>query len=757
MKFRLDLLLVLWGIIVFNAPEASAQKSIDQRVDSVLQLMTLDEKIGQMNQYSGFWNVTGPAPAEGTQAKKYADLKSGKVGSMLNVTGVDEVRKVQELALQSRLKIPLIIGFDVIHGYKTISPIPLAEAASWDMQAIEKSAAMAAKEAAAHGINWTFAPMVDISRDARWGRVMEGAGEDTFLGSQIAKARVSGFQGKNLASPYTVAATAKHFVGYGFGIAGRDYNTVDVGTATLYNALFPPFQACIEADVRTFMDSFNDLNGIPCTGNQWLLRQILKENWQFDGFVVSDWGSIEEMTAHGYAPNLRAAAKAAAAAGTDMDMESYAYNAYLKEMVKNGELPQQTIDDAVRRILKVKFELGLFDDPFAYCNKERQNTISQSQEIQEAALDMARKSIVLLKNENNILPLKKTGQNIALIGPLVSDKTSPLGNWRLAAEEGSAVSVLEGMSKKGHNNLIHAQGVELITTEEPKFAFEVDVNETNPTGIKAAVKVAEKADVVVMVLGEHGLQSGEARSRANLDLPGLQQELLEEVFKVNQNIVLVLMNGRPLAIPWAAKNIPAIVEAWHLGTQSGHAISDVLYGDYNPSGKLPMTFPRSVGQCPIYYNQKSTGRPEPKEPGLIFYTHYIDESRDPLFPFGFGLSYTSFSYSNMALSKTKISKNEQLTAKVNVTNTGKKFGKEIVQLYIQDVFGSRTRPVRELKGFELIELQPGESREVSFTINADLLQFFTAENKMDVEPGEFKVWIGTDSQVEEFLTFQVIK
>ncbi|WP_242203297.1 beta-glucosidase BglX [Aestuariivivens insulae] len=721
---------------------AEVSESIDNKVADLLDRMTLEEKIGQMNQYNGFWDVTGPTPEAGDAAKKYEHLKKGYVGSMLNVTGVDEVRAVQKIAVEeTRLGIPLIIGFDVIHGYKTISPIPLAEAASWDLEAIKKSAEVAAKEAAAAGINWTFAPMVDISRDARWGRVMEGAGEDPFLGSKIGVARVKGFQGEDLSLPSTIAACAKHWAGYGFAESGRDYNTVDIGTSTLNNIVFPPFKACSEVGVKTFMNSFNELNGIPATGNAYLQRNILKDKWKFDGFVVSDWGSINEMIAHGYARDKKQAAELAAKAGSDMDMESYAYVDELANLVREGTVSESLIDDAVTRILKVKFELGLFDEPYRYCDKEREETIIGSEEIQETVLDMAKKSIVLLKNENNILPLKKQGLRIALIGALASDKTSPLGSWRLAADDSTAVSVMEGMLQYKENNLEYAKGAD-VALGETSFPFEVKINTTDKSEFKRAIGIAKNADVVVMVLGEHGFQSGEGRSRTSLDLPGVQQALLEAVYKVNKNIVLVLNNGRPLAITWADKHIPAIVEAWQLGTQSGNAIAQVLYGDYNPSGKLPMTFPRDVGQVPIYYNYKNTGRPVIPAPNQVFWSHYIDESNTPLYPFGHGLSYTSFSYSNL---RTETLSQNEIKVSVDVKNVGPVEGKEVVQLYIGDLVASITRPVKELKGFEMVALDANESKTVTFVLTNKELGFYNNEGVFVTEPGAFKVFVGGSS------------
>ena len=725
--------------------------SIDSKVESLLSKMTLEEKIGQMNQYNGFWEVTGPTPSTGDAAKKYEDLRKGYVGSMLNVKGVKDVRAVQKIAVEeTRLGIPLIIGFDVIHGYKTISPIPLAEAASWDLEAIKTSAEMAALECSAAGINWTFAPMVDISRDARWGRVMEGAGEDPYLGSLIAKARVHGFQGDDLSKPNTVAACAKHFAGYGFVEGGRDYNTVDVGTSTLNNVIFPPFKAALDADVKTFMNAFNVLNGIPATGNVYLQRDVLKGKWGFKGFMVSDWGSIEEMQNHGYAKDLEHAAELAAIAGCDMDMESDAYVTKLASLVKAGKVSEALVDDAVSRILKVKYELGLFDDPYRYCDEEREKTVTGSQEIHDAVLDMAKRSIVLLKNENQLLPLKKKGQTIAVIGALADDKTSPLGNWRIAADNGTAVSFLEGMKAYPDNNLHYAKGADVVVGKT-EFTKEIEINTTDKSDFPEAIKTAKDADVVLMVLGEQDFESGEARSRSEIGLPGVQQDLLEAVYAVNKNIVLVLHNGRPIAIPWAAEHIPAIVEAWQLGTQSGNAIAQVLYGDYNPSGKLPVTFPRRVGQVPLFYNYRNTGRPKPKNPGDVFWSHYIDVENSPLYPFGYGLSYTSFSYSDLKVSKTD---EAIFQVSVNLKNTGEMEGKETVQLYIRDMAASVTRPVKELKGFKQVSLKPGESKTITLTLTDKELGFFDNQGNFLVESGDFKVFIGgsSDTNLETMIS-----
>jgi beta-glucosidase len=725
---------------------------LDQKVDSVLQLMTLDEKIGQMNQYNGFWDFTGPAPQGGAASQKFEDIRNGKVGAMLNVRGVKDVRAVQKIAVEeSRLGIPLLFGFDVIHGYQTMNPIPLAESASWNLEAIEKASRLAAKEASAAGINWTFAPMVDISRDARWGRVMEGAGEDPYLGSLIAAARVKGFQGDILSDPETIIACAKHFAAYGFAEAGRDYNTADIGTATLYNTVLPPFKAATDAGARTFMNSFNDVNGVPATADSFLLRDILKEKWDYDGFVVSDWGSIREMIAHGYASNNKEAARLAANAGSDMDMESQAYINFLKELVNSGAVPASVIDDAAARILKVKFELGLFDDPYRYCNEQRESEVIGSQEMQTAALDMALRSMVLLKNSGDILPLK-VSQNIAVIGDLAQDKNSVLGSWRIGAVDNSAVSLLEGLDK--YDSDITFQSGPKFVTEEVAFANEVTFNSTDTTGTAAALKIARDADVVVMMLGEHGYQSGEGRSRSEIGLPGLQQELLEKVFEVNSNIVLVVVNGRPLALPWAHDNIPAILEAWQPGNQSGNAIAQILYGDYNPSGKLPVSFPHNVGQSPLYYNRKNTGRPTLPGPNQVFWSHYQDVPNEALWPFGFGLSYTTFAYDNLKINN-QYSNTGTVQVTVKLKNTGLETGTETAQLYLQDPFASVIRPIRELKGFEQITLQPGESKEITFTLDDSQLGFYDRDGNWIVESGNFNIWVGTDSRASLKESFSI--
>lgn len=740
-------LLTIGTINAQKKPHLDKTKPTEERIDLLMKQMTLEEKVGQMNQYNGFWEVTGPAPKGGNAELKYKHLRDGWVGSMLTVRGVKEVRAVQKIAVEeTRLGIPLIIGFDVIHGYKTLSPIPLAEAASWDMEAIKKSAQIAADEASAVGINWTFGPNVDISNDARWGRVMEGAGEDPYLGSKIATARVTGFQGDSradLVKVNTIVACAKHFAAYGFAESGRDYNTVDISNSKLYNTVLPPFKAATEAGVRTFMNSFNILNGIPATGNSFLQRDILKGKWKFDGFVVSDWASVREMITHGFAKDGAEATQKAVNAGSDMDMESHLYVEELVNLVKKGKVNEALIDDAVRRILRVKFELGLFDDPYRYCDEKREKATIGNKANNDGVLDMAKKSIVLLKNEKGLLPLKKSGQKIALIGALANDKNSPLGSWRIASDDNTAVSVLEGMQQYKDNQLAYEKGTDL-TVGKTTFLDELVFNTTDTSGFEAAKKVASDADVVIMVLGEHGFQSGEARSRTNLDLPGNQQELLEAIYKVNPNIVLVLNNGRPLSIPWAATHIPSIVEAWHLGTQTGNAVAQVLYGDYNPSGKLPMSFPRNVGQCPIYYNNYSTGRPTNVDKN-VFWSHFSDVEKTPQFPFGFGLSYTTFDYKNLKINKAAFAKGESVEVSVEITNTGNYDGKEVAQLYIQDVAASLARPVKELKGFELINLKKGETKTVTFILTDKELGFFDNDGNYLVEAGTFKIMVGGSS------------
>ncbi|MEO1624026.1 MAG: beta-glucosidase BglX [Bacteroidota bacterium] len=737
-----------------NSSLSPKDARIEARVDSLMALMTLQEKIGQLTQYNGSWDVTGPVP-EGGNKRKYDQIKNGDVGSMLNVLSVEGTRKMQQLAVEnSRLGIPMIFAYDVIHGYKTMFPLPLAEAASWDITAIERSAAIAAKEASAAGLHWTFAPMVDISRDARWGRVMEGAGEDPFLGSKIAAARVRGFQGSDLSATNTVAACAKHLAAYGFAEGGRDYNTVDISNHTLFNTVLPPFKACADAGVATMMNAFNEVGGVPATASKFLQTDILKTKWGFDGFVVSDWGTIFELVDHAVAVDTSHAAEIAIKAGCDMDMEARAYNRYLKDLVTEGKVDEKLVDEAARRILRLKFRLGLFDDPYKYCDENREKTDIYSTENLEASRDMARKSIVLLKNEGGLLPLKKDLGSVAVIGPLAADKDTPLGSWRAQATANSAVSLLEGIQKViPANKIRYAKGADL-TTGERSFIRELTINETDRSGFGEAIAAAKRSELVVMALGEDAFQSGEGRSQTDISLAGVQLDLLKAVYKVNKNVVLILMNGRPLDIRWADANIPTIVEGWHLGSQAGHALADVLFGDYNPSGRLPLSFPRSVGQVPIYYNHKNTGRPGPSD--MVFWSHYTDESNAPLYPFGYGLTYTSFEYGAPQLSSTSIGMDDKLQVSVKLTNTGSREGKEVVQLYIRDMVGSLTRPMKELKAFQQIQLKAGESQTVSFQISSEDLRFYTANERWEAEPGAFTVFVGPNARDLQAATFDLV-
>ena len=749
MKKYIYTILVL--LLIVSCQESSDSEK-EKFIENLISQMTLAEKAGQMNQYNGFWDATGPMPQGDYQKKRYNELKNGQVGSMLNVIGVDEIRALQKIAVEeTRLGIPIIFGHDVIHGYKTMFPIPLAESSSWDLNLMERSARIAATEASADGLHWTFAPMVDISRDARWGRVMEGAGEDPYLGSLIAKARVNGFQGNNLSDQNTIVACAKHFAGYGFSEAGRDYNTTDFNHYTLHNTIMPPFKAAVDAGVRTFMNSFNTLDEIPATGHKHIQRDILKEDWFFDGFIVSDWGSIDQMIPHGFARDGEHAAELAIIAGSDMDMESSLYVSKLVGLVEYGKVNEELLDDAVRRILRVKYELGLFDDPYKYCDQNRSDAELGTDENMGVALEAAKKSIVLLKNESELLPLKKRNQTVAIIGQLANDKNSPLGNWRSQVEYNSAVSVVEGMNKYKANKTLYQKGVDLYYGKT-NFHNRVKINFDDKSEFGKAKLAAASSDVVIMVLGEEGHQSGEGRSRTNIGLPGLQMELLQEIQKVNKNIVLVVMSGRPLDLSWEDQNIPSIVQAWHLGSKSGDAIAQVLYGDYNPSGKLTMSFPRNVGQVPVYYNFKNTGRPSTSIE-QVTNSGYADVENSPLYSFGYGLSYTEFKYSDFEISSSNMTKDSKINASIRVTNIGKYKGEEVVQLYLRDIVGSIARPMKELKGFEKIELNPGESKIVNFEIENSLLEFYSYNNVWESETGKFHVFIGTDSNVSEYKEF----
>ncbi|MEY2999531.1 MAG: hypothetical protein RLZZ02_1340 [Bacteroidota bacterium] len=735
MKTRALLVLMLAA-----GPAFAQKKPVAERVDSVLALMTLEEKVGQMNQYNGFWNATGPAPAGGDAATKYTHLRNGWVGSVLNVQGVEEVRAMQKVAVEeTRLGIPLIFACDVIHGYKTLSPIPLAEAASWDMPAIAKSAQNAAAEATSYGLNWTFAPMVDVMRDPRWGRVMEGAGEDPFLVARVSEARIQGFQGDDLASPLTMAACAKHFAGYGFSEGGRDYNTVDVSQHTLHTVILPPFEASAKAGVATFMNSFNTVEAVPATGNQ-ALAAILKDDWSFDGVLVSDWGSIGEMRAHGYSRDLKEAAMQAANARCDMDMESLAYVAYLAQLVREGKVTESIVDDAVRRVLKLKFDLGLMDDPYKYCNRGGAWEPKKSPWAAEAQ-EIAEKSAVLLKNDG-ILPIAK-GQKVALIGPFGSETNSPLGNWRVSSDDYTAVSLEEGLQGvlKGKGRLTTSNGP-VFLTGPINFPTEAAINTTDTSGMAVAVRAAKQADVVLLAVGEHGFQSGEGRSRMHLGLPGLQEELVRKVLEVQSEVVLVLYAGRPMILPKDIESrVKAILLVWQPGTMGGPAIANLLVGKRSPSGRLPMTFPREVGQIPLYYGAYSTGRPGPIDE--VFWSHYTDGPNGPAYPFGYGLTYSKVDYgqTTAGLSADK----KAVEVRVQIWNAGGTDVDEVVQVYVRDHHSSiAVQPVKRLVGFERVSLPAGATKTIVIQVPLEELHVKTASGST-AESGAFTFWAGPNS------------
>lgn len=743
-----------FAVLATAAPAPLADAATEQRIDALLAQMTVEEKIGQLHQLSNAFDTTGPIPEKPAELANYEQIRNGRAGSVLNVSGTAAVRRIQQLAVEgSRLHIPMLFGYDVIHGYRTIFPVPLAEAASWDLEAITLSARIAATEAAAAGIDWTFAPMVDIARDARWGRIMEGAGEDPYLGSAVAAARVRGFQGPDLRAPDAVAACVKHFAAYGFGEAGRDYNTADISESTLQNIVLPPFRAAIAAGAATVMSSFNDIGGQPAVVHTRLQRTILKGEWGFPGFIVSDWGAIRESILHGVSSDLRDAARLAILSGNDMDMQSSAYSLHLAKLVADGSVPLATLDDAVRRVLRVKFALGLFDDPYRRCDPEREKRVPEAPEHLAAARDVARKSIVLLKNSGSLLPLDPKIRRIAVIGWLAADKDTPLGNWRGQGRRDSAVSLLEGIrAAVGPRTVVdYAEGAEHTLGDRHAF-LDSQYNTTDRSGFRAAVSAARRADVVVLALGEDAWQTGEGRSQTDIGLKGLQQELFAAVAAANPRTIVVLMSGRPLILGPVAEKAPALLAVWHLGSQAGHAIADVLFGRYNPSGKLPSSFPRTVGQCPIYYAHKNTGRPIPEDP-RVFWSHYTDTPNTPLYAFGFGLSYTTFAVSPPHLSTTTIGPRDTLQVTTTVTNTGPRSGEEVVQLYLRDVVGSETRPVKELKGFRKIELQPGESREVVFPLTSADLAYYTPRGRWEAEPGEFQVFVGDSSEADQPVSF----
>ena len=716
---------IVFGLLfVFPFTSTSQrQANVEQKINALLARMTLEEKLGQLQQLDG--------EANGNYRPEHRDLvRKGLLGSTLNVRGAQRTNELQRIAVEeSRLKIPVLFGFDVIHGYRTIFPVPLGEASSWDPTVAEHSASIAAAEARAAGVHWTFAPMVDIARDARWGRIVEGSGEDPYLGTTMARARVRGFQGRDYSAPDKVMACAKHWVAYGAAEAGRDYNTTDMSERTLREIYFPPFKAAVDEGVGTLMSAFNDLNGVPATANPFTLTKVLRNEWNFDGFVVSDYTAVQELIQHGLAANETDAAQLALNAGVDMEMVSRLYNQNGAQLLRSGQVSQATIDEAVRRVLRMKFRLGLFERPYAEEARERSVILSQTNV--SAAREIAARSIVLLKNEQATLPLQKNLKSIAVIGPLADDQVDMLGSWSGDGNAADVVTLLSGIKQKvsPDTKILYAKG------------GEIDSDSTQ--GFDEAVRAARDSDAVIVAVGESAAMSGEASSRSSLDLPGRQLDLVKALQATGKRVIVVLMNGRPLTINWIAENSPAILETWFAGTQAGNAIADVLFGDVNPGGKLPVTFPRRVGQEPLYYNHMNTGRPP--DANNKYTSKYLDVAWTPLFPFGYGLSYTQFRLSNLQLSAPRIRPDGRITVSVEIENVGPLAGDEVVQLYIRDVAASVTRPVRELKGFQRVTLRPGEKRRLEFILGAEQLGFYNREMRFVVEPGEFKVMAGNSS------------
>ena len=719
----------------------NSESDIYNKVDSLMSLMTLKEKIGQTIMYSGDWVTTGPT----VSSNNIKLLKDGNLGAMLNVYSAKKTKELQKIAIEeTRLGIPLLFGYDIIHGFKTIFPINLGHAASWDMKDIQKSARIAADEASSAGLHWTFAPMLDIGRDPRWGRISEGAGEDVFLTNEIAKANVKGFQGDDLSKNNTILACAKHFVGYGAAQGGRDYHTVNMGQDELRNVYLPPFKAAVDAGVQTLMTAFNELNGVPATGNKFIFRDILRDEWGFKGFVVTDYTAINELVQHGFAENEKRATEIAIKAGVDMDMMSGANRFYLEKLVNEGKVDADLVNDSCRRILFIKFKLGLFDDPYRYCDENREKEVTYKSEYLESARKSAAISSVLLKNDDNSLPLTKN-QTIALIGPLVKDKENIIGNWAAAGDRnGKAISIYDGIKTYlGDAKILYTKGC--------------NIKNDDKSGFQEAISLSRKADKIVLVMGEDYHMSGEAASRTNIKIPGIQTELIKTLKEEvpDKKIILILMNGRPLDLSEEDSLVDSILEIWFPGTIGGFGIADVLFGEYNPSGKLPITFPRNIGQVPIYYNVKNTGRPIPLEnPNEDYKSNYIDSPNTPLYPFGHGLSYTTFEYSDISLSSNIIGESDILSISVNITNSGNYDGHEIVQLYIHDKVGSITRPVKELKGFSKIFIKKGENKTVNFQLTCKDFKFFNGKDFI-FEPGEFEVAIAGSSDFSFMHSFEL--
>jgi len=718
-------------------PRRLLDPSVERRIDSLINLMTVEEKLAQLNQPAGRYDhATGKMREEDSVL-----LRAGRVGAYLGVVGAERTRRLQQVAVeQSRLGIPLLFGLDVIHGFRTTFPIPLAEAATWNPALVERAARVAAMEATAAGIHWTFAPMVDIARDPRWGRIAEGAGEDPYLGAAMAAANVRGYQGERWSDPQTMLACAKHFAAYGAAEGGRDYNTVDLSERTLREIYLPPFKAAVDAGVATLMSSFNEIAGVPSSANRWLMTDVLRGQWKFNGFVVSDWEAILEMIQHGVGATRTDVGALALRAGVDMDMVSGIYAHEMVEAVRTQQIPEHLVNESVRRVLRVKFALGLFDNPYRNCDTVLEKRMMVRQEHLALARTAAHQAIVLLKNDGDALPLSKSLKRIAVVGPLADDKHEPRGPWAAEGKAEDVVTVVEGAKAKlPAARVVYARGCDIEGDDERHIA--------------EAVKKASEAEAVIVVVGEKETMSGEAASRASIDLPGRQEALVRALHALGKPLVVVLMNGRPLTISWIAQHVAAVVEAWFLGSQSGNAIADVLFGDVNPSGKLPVTFARRVGQVPIYYNHKNTGRPPVDS--LKYTSKYLDVSSSPLFPFGYGLSYTTFAYSNLRLSQRTVPMGEALCVTVDVMNSGKRDGEEIVQLYMRDEVASVTRPVKELKGFRRVALKAGEKKSVEFLLTPNDLSFYDGSMKRVIEPGWFTVMVGGSSEALLETRFEV--
>jgi beta-glucosidase len=763
---KINFLLVI-AAFTFNAGFAQQKKTINPAqqkmntfINNLMSKMTIDEKIGQLNLVTGGEANTGSAVSTDVESK----IAKGNVGGIFSMTTPEKIRKTQEIAMKSRLKIPLIFGQDVIHGYKTTFPIPLALAASWDLPLIEKTARVAAQEASADGLNWTFSPMVDIARDARWGRIAEGSGEDTYLGSQIAKVMVKGYQGDDLSKNNTLMACVKHFALYGASEAGRDYNTTDMSLDRMYNEYLPPYKAALDAGAGSIMVSFNDINGVPATANKWLLTDVLRKQWGFKGFVASDYTGVSELINHGLG-DLKTVSALSLKAGTDMDMVSEGYLTTLKQSVKEGKVAIAQIDNACRLILEAKYKLGLFDDPFRYCSEERAKNEILTPVNLKFARETAAKTFVLLKNDNQTLPLKRTG-TIALIGPLANTASNMPGTWSVNADMSKVPTLLQGLTEVAGKDvkILHALGSNLIADAKQQTyatAHGRDIprdNRSEEEIIEEAIKTANKADVIVAALGEASEMSGESSSRTDIGIPETQKKLLAALLKTGKPVVLVLFAGRPMTLKWESENVPAILNVWFGGVEAAKAIGDVLFGDANPSGKLTVTFPQNVGQVPLYYSHKNTGRPLADEKWFFrFRSNYLDVSNEPLYPFGYGLSYTTFDYSNFKLSSNTLKPGQKLTAYVTITNTGKVAGEEIVQFYTRDLVGTSTRPVKELKGFQKIRLQPGESKVVTFSISEEDLKFFNSDLKFVAEAGDFKAFVGPNVRDVKEVDFKLVK